>query len=719
MSMSVQRPIRAPSLAAGGVILLAGLAGCRGRAEFHRGAEHLERGEYRAAYYHYWEAYRLGPSSERLDALRLAGRSVGREEGERALEAEASGDLRLALEAFALALEYDPASPGLIEGYSRVRGLLETWEALLSELELARAASPADPWRELGLLRAMADHPTFSIDWKDDLARAASRAGAGATGELRALTFEAPLPGEPESLDRLEQDWIGVLGRLSLEAEREEEAETGAEAPHAREAASWRVIRDALEAPAAEALDALELIAGARSGIAWYDKANRLEGEGDLPGAIAAFERAAVHHGALDGAAEGAVRARARLSEALHGEAALLVEAREWERAAGSLERLLRHVPEDEDARSLLARCREEVSDLLAKEARAFEAAGLPANALVRHYQSLRWEPARAGAREAIRRLETALEERLHPRWRVVFLSEDAGDRRARRDLWGVGEDTLIRLEKTLVERVEAALNASSFDGRSRREELLTIEDLDFSSPRGERSRGAETTRFVASIDAIDNPDLPRARAQAEAARARLAAARAREELAPLRKAALASTLLRIARLRREQAETALDALPTLVPAVEWATASHATAVDETRAELACRYRTGGESRWAAVSLELRDRIVVGDPGRGVPPDPEEGPSRREAIHVLGERLAAAIARDVPAILAARDERFYRDALANIGARSFDLAVENLVAFLRSRRGARDRLAEDAARRLEEITGCALPAPGGTRDASR
>jgi tetratricopeptide (TPR) repeat protein len=477
-------------------------------------------------------------------------------------------------------------------------------------------------------------------------------------------------------------------------------------------------VRSALAEPTEEALAALERIARAREGLAWRERGRALERDGDLAGAIDAFEMAVLRHPALAGAVADAGRARRRLSARLHEEALLAVREGGWRRAAASLEQLLEKDPGHADAVVLLGTCRREIAAALAAEARSLEGAGLPAGAIIRCHLALGWDPCSAEARGALGRLEADLQERLRPGWRVVIAAEDAGERRSRRDLWGVGEDVLLRLERAILESAQAELDAWS-RGRSRREAVLTIEDMDFSRPRAERSRGAESTRFVEAIAVIENPDLGRARSALAAARRDLAAAEDRARSAPLRKASLAGSLARIARLQCAQAEGVLQALPALVVDVEWGAASHPTAVEETRAELACRYRTEGESRWVEVSIESRDRIVAGDPARGVPPDPEEGLSRSGAIRILGGRLGRAVARDAIQLRLDRQEAYYRDALASLEAGSVHLAVESLVAFLYSRRGLPDPLAEDAARRLEDLTGCDLPAAWKARGPGR
>src|SRR5207344_1915343 len=107
-----------------------------------------------------------------------------------------------------------------------------------------------------------------------------------------------------------------------------------------------------------------------------------------------------------------------------------------------------------------------------------------------------------------------------------------------------------------------------------------------------------------------------------EASRRELAAADAGERSAPLRKEALAAGLARVARLRAAQIEEGFQRLPGAIPSVEWGTSSYATLRREARAELGCRYSVADEDRWVAVTLDVRDRVVAGDPERGVPPDP-------------------------------------------------------------------------------------------------
>ena len=78
------------------------------------------------------------------------------------------------------------------------------------------------------------------------------------------------------------------------------------------------------------------------------------------------------------------------------------------------------------------------------------------------------------------------------------------------------------------------------------------------------------------------------------------------------------------------------------------------------------------------------------------------------------------------AVTAALDQRGEKvraekesDALASIDGMTFEQAIEHLVAFLYSRRECADPLASDAARRLEELTGCDLPAAWKARAPGR
>jgi hypothetical protein len=77
---------------------------------------------------------------------------------------------------------------------------------------------------------------------------------------------------------------------------------------------------------------------------------------------------------------------------------------------------------------------------------------------------------------------------------------------------------------------------------------------------------------------------------------------------------------------------------------------------------------------------------------------------------MLAPRLARSLAADAGRLLVQKEERYYRQALASLGTNAFDLAVENLVPFLYARRGHQDPLAADAARKLQDVTGCDLPA---------
>ncbi|MBI4606987.1 MAG: hypothetical protein HY721_33915 [Planctomycetes bacterium] len=697
-------------------LLLLG-AGCRGRAEFRRGEELFGEGRYREAYRSYWDACRLSPRAEHRDALRRAGRRAAESFCRAGRDQEAHGHLEQALESYALAAEYDPGCLEALDGYDRVWESLETHRSL--EREMARAtATGGSGLEEARRARDAALAGPWAPGRREALAEAVERCAARAVAPLRAATFGGPLSEDRAALLALQEGW-GRLGAEAEELAREDEEGLFSPDREAREVASWGLAAPVLGPIGEEARGALAVVERALAALDERSRGAALEAAGDLAAALEAYARAAEGHPYHEAARSDRERVRARLAEESYQSAQVRCRAREWREALPHLEALLRHAPGHSGGLELLAIARRELAERHVAAARHFEDSGLPSNALVRYRMALELRRDDGALREAVRRLEEAIAARLRPRLRARLRAVDAEERRLRRELWGVDDEALSRLERTLEAAVQAELDslAAGPPGRApagaRPEAPLWIEDLDFSYPRGEPSSGVDRSRWIESYDMVPNPTLGAAAAVRDAVRERLArvegAARAVPE--PRRRYLEEEAVL----LRREleQAETVLASLEPTVPSVRWGVAAYPVVLVKSHADVAARYRLDGEDRWVSAALEAVDRVVEGDPARNVPPDPEEALSRAEALRILAPRLGAAIAADVGRLLATRDERYYREALDRIASGSFDVATENLVVFLCSRRGEDDPLVADAASRLKRLTGCDLPALWG------
>ena len=239
---------------------------------------------------------------------------------------------------------------------------------------------------------------------------------------------------------------------------------------------------------------------------------------------------------------------------------------------------------------------------------------------------------------------------------------------------------------------------------------VLLIEDLDFSYPQGGQSHGVETSRYVESFQLAENEDRTVAARNLAEAREELEVAVEGERSARKHKKPLASELLLLARLRLQQAERRHASLSSAVPILTWGTVTYPTRQTRVEVELAARYRCGEETHWVRTSMEVFDRVVEGNLGRNIPPDPEQLPSRADVLRVLAPRLGTLIAADAHGGILQRHEKLYDQALQQLRAGNEQVAVERLVAFLYAHRGEDAASVRDAADKVKELTGCDLQA---------
>ena len=720
-----------PLLRAAPFLLLALLClSCRGRADFYRGQESYREGEFREAYFHFWEAYRQKSDPQYLAALRVSGQQVAVIEHAEGRRAEAMGDLTRALEKFSLACEYDPEGLPLAEDYWRVWSTFEELEALEKRLLYFQSGNDAERaqeegWPEVETVRRILTLVAIPEAREEDLRAALRRSAERRIRALRRATFQKPLTCESGELARLGGRWLRVASEMEGLVFEEENGLFSGDI-HARQIAAFGAARDVLRPYLDEAEAGYRAVKRATRGLKHYGRGGALEVQGDLRGASEAYSLASLDHPFLEEARAGRVRALHRLGRELHHAARDAAGKGDWSLASRKLQSVIHLNPDDREARELLPKVLHNLSDRHVLDAGRLEALRFLGNALVRYYLALELEPQDPEVLGNIRRLEGALAERLHRSFRVRRLAVSEGERRARRDLWCVGEEVLGRVHRDLTDSTQRKLDAflagaqhlkphgpSSHGGPEAA--ILLIEDVDFFYPQGGPSHGVETSRYVESFQLAENEDRLDAEKGLEEAREELEMAVERERSASRHKKPLASELLLLARLGLEQAERRLASLSPVVPVLTWGIVTYPTRQMRVEVELAARYRCEGETRWVTTALEVFDRVVEGNLGRNIPSDPQELPSRAEVLRLLAPRLGILIAADARSRILGRQEKLYRQALEHLRAGNEEVAVERLVAFLYTQRGEDAPSVRDAARRVKELTGCDLPAAWRSR----
>jgi tetratricopeptide (TPR) repeat protein len=698
-----------------GVASMVGLAvaaGCAGRAEFARGRELFALGQYREAYLSYWEAYHLNPSPAHRRELVAAGALVAQREAAEGLEAERRGDLEVALDRLSLALEYAPDDLLLREDFARVWMRIEARDDLLRRW-LAAQQQPGPPWAELRLAQELLGEPGQSLAAGPLLRQAFARGAERAAASLRTATFEELLPTSREALAALEAGWQD----LELDVARllaEEELLSAATDPLERELGSLAPWRSMGEGLAEEARAGRRAIETALGGVALFEAGVALEAGGELERAAATYQAALASHPSHEEARERRQRIVAALCEEAWQRARVALRERAWKEAIAAADTLLRHDPQHLAARQLRAVAYEEVCNLHEAAARRAEEAGLHGNALARYLVACQAQPRRQDLREEARRVERTLAARLRPRFRVQVVASDPDSLRLHSALWGVPVEAIVRCLEDFARRLQQELDAAVPPSSSlprpeeRAEQVVWLEDFDFSCMEESVSHGTESARFLAGLEWVQEESREPARVRTEAAASD--ARRAREEAmaAPIEKRSYCTDRGVLRGQLADQAELLFASLPRLKPAIRWETATFSTRQVHLRLEAAVRYRVAGDSRWVATVEERTDRVVAGDPDRNIPPDAEERVSRGEALRALVEALAAPVAKDLDGHRRERGERSYREAVEQLSQGSLDVGVESLVAFLILRKGADDALSRDANRRLRTVTGCDL-----------
>ncbi len=677
--------LRAPTPCA--FVAIAGclLLGCAGRSEFRKGSDLLARGDYRQAYYLLWEAYSQRPCPLHLTALREAGRRVAHLEQEKALQAEAAGDLGLAIEGFALAMEYDPSSLELVEGYARV-------------------------W-------AMAQRPSTSVE--GEIREALEGLVRAHLVPLRKTTCEGPLPEDPQSLFELGIQWLRLREDLETLIQRDEDSFFML-AQDPREQGDGGETRRSLLALRAEVDSALDLLERASEGTRKHAEGLAAEVRGDLSLAQACFLAASLAHASHEGAQSAHARVSRRLLEEAYQEAVYKARERDWRGALLAIERLLSVEPEHVQGLELRGSFRRELQRKHLLDARRFEDLGLAGCSLLQYSLAFEADKSSLEVKAALERMEASIERRLHPALKVDLPRLEAGALRARRDLWDVSGEAAAAFEDSVRQAAQDASGAIC-EGRSGSgpnpttpEMVIEIEDLDFHLMKNESFHGTERSRYLKTFHRVPNSEAYVAARAVEAARISVARAVMLEAAVPPHKRLFAAGRVRLERAELAQAEVLLASIAAEGLQLEWDSLIYPTLEVVTRAEAAARYKLRLESRsvfkdrWVTVQVEVKDRVVVGDPARNVPPDPSEGLTREEALRRLGVRLGEKVAEDAMGRVEELEEQYYQEGVRQLEAHSFDVATENLVLFIFSRRGKDDVLARDAARRLRDLTGCDL-----------
>jgi hypothetical protein len=158
-----------------------------------------------------------------------------------------------------------------------------------------------------------------------------------------------------------------------------------------------------------------------------------------------------------------------------------------------------------------------------------------------------------------------------------------------------------------------------------------------------------------------------------------------------------------IAEGRERQAAAACERSLATVPVPVWKKETYPVVKVRVESSLALLVRIEGRPRWLEARAAAEGREVEGDASRGIAPQAPDVPSRDDALRTLSARLSQKLAFALKERRDARLHRLLERGLARIQTRACEEAVEDLVAFLYSRRGEDQplgfRRAADALRR--------------------
>jgi hypothetical protein len=476
-------------------------------------------------------------------------------------------------------------------------------------------------------------------------------------------------------------------------------------------------VRGVLQPVVEESREARGLLARALAGLDVLERAAALEAGRELEASLEAYSRAALLHPDLEEARAGRARAVRLLAAERHRAALLAVERRDWHDALRQLDGLLDLVPGRASATDLRAVVRRQLLDQHLTTARRFEEVGLQGNALV-HYRlalGVAAEDDTEGLRRAISRNERAIRARLCPEVRIRMRSVSPQERRSRRALWKVDVLTQDHVERELIgaarRRLEGLLERKPDlrgPAAGRRTLTVLVEDLEFVRLRGQRSTGREVIRYVEEVSCLPNPEYLRATERRDAARAAYREALEELETVPHAMRGTARARVPFLRLDCEQLETLVSSLPREIPDIRWGSTVYARVTTTIRMELSARYLFDGTEHWISSVIEFDDSTVAGDPDRNLLPDPGRSMSRSEALRALAPQLGAALGAEAERRLASRHARLWSQSQQHLREGSYDLAVEELVAYILARRESGDPQLEEAARTLAQLTGCDL-----------
>jgi tetratricopeptide (TPR) repeat protein len=693
--------------------------GCAGRAEYLIGRTRDLEGDLRGAYRDYHHAYRASGRRLHREARDSAGARIAEEMRLRGRRKEEAGDLEAALEAYLVALEYDPERGEISGDYlraharqDRLTALAEeassrqgSWEAYRLWRELREeAATLPEVYLQVGRSAVAAADGDLSALWSGPGAPAAGLGGGG----LPCEGLPSSLPRDGAALESLRLAWLELA--LELAGVRDQDGEDWGAAKLGALLAS----REEMARGAALAVE--ETLEGEHE----LSLASREEGAGRLEPAARSYQRALFFLPERPEVRDGLRRTVGALVQEAFMAAAGGLAHGDYALVLAQLERLERLEPGEPEIRSRVRRYRSQVQDGLLKEAARLRERGLPGNALAVFLRARALGAPRQGLDREIGLLEEGIRLRLKDRVVVDFRATPEEEEELDTALWG--EDARGAVEAALA-RLFPAERSEEAGSRSAAAEvipgrgsllLVSIEDVDLDYRLERMAAGSVESRFVSEFVEVDNPDHRRARE--EFAEARAALERARQAVAASGGDHEGLALLSIAEGRERRAAANVGRTPARIPYPVWRSESFPVVKVRVRATLGLRVRIDSESRWLEAKSEAEDREVEGDSRRGIAPDPGVVPTRAQALASLAPLVAERLTSLVEEREEARRGKLFEEARERVQSGAYESAVEDLMAFLYSRRAS--GTGEEAARRplfgqaadlLRKLTGCDLP----------